>query len=112
VADTTDQGNGTSGDGPCYPFVVEGDEILNRATAPHQQQQVAFAALAGHLEGLDDLLGRRLALDLDRIEDHRQRRPTALEHAEHIPDGGPGGRGDDADALGKGRQGELAPGVE
>ena len=66
----------------------------------------------GVVDGAGDLAGCLRPLNADRQEDHPAQGVALAQNAEHIVDGGSGGRGDDADAVRKGRELLFMGGVE
>jgi len=91
-------------------LVVEGPKILERAAAARQDQDVAFLPGSGRFECRHDLRGRLRALNGNGIDQHADRGKAPREHVEDVAYGCPGGRGDDADALGEGGQRPLTVG--
>src|SRR5690554_6798208 len=121
VPDNTDHGGAAGGHGPGDHFLVERPEILQRATAPGQDQGVE-AGPVGPFQRLYYLRRRLAALD-GRGADHQFDEGRApAEHADDVTHRRAAGRGDDADpgrvrgqralALGSEQALGLQPGLE
>ena len=117
MPDRRDQRDHARRRGAHHDLLVERPEILERAAAARDDQQVRARHRARLRQGIEprdrggDLLGRELALHHHRPQQHPAR--EALGQAmQDVPDHGAGRRGDDADHLGQERQGPLAPGIE
>ncbi len=104
MAHGADDGRDAGGHGAGHDFLVEAPEIFQRAAATGQDQCVVTLRI-GALQGADDLRGGLAALygGGDQVQLHLRR--AAAEHADDVADHCAGGRGDDADALGMGGQG-------
>ncbi len=113
VADRRDQGNGTRRRRPDHALLVERPQVLERAAAARHDQDVRARhrpARRQPIEAFDrrrDLLGRELALDHDRPDQHPAR--EALGQAvQDVPDHRTRRRSHDPDHFREKRQGALA----
>ncbi|CAG2155483.1 hypothetical protein LMG19282_04945 [Cupriavidus campinensis] len=95
-----------------HHFLVERPEILDAATAPAQDQHVAFAPRTGNIEHGGDLLRRAGALHRHRIDDDRHMGRAALERGQHVAHGRGLERGDHANRARVARNGSFAFGIE
>ena len=117
AADRRDQGEDAGGGGADHDLLVERPEVLQRAAAARDDQQIGPrdpAALRQRVEAADrgrDLLGRAFALHLDRPHQHAAGK-TVLQPMQDVADHGAGRRGHDADHLRQPRQELLARLVE
>src|SRR5690606_7812178 len=108
-----------AGGGDCagQAFVVEAPQILDRAAAAGDDQQVwpGQGAAGGHgveaADGVGDLAAGGLALD-DHWPDDDPAGPALGDAVQDVADHRPGRTGDDPDAGGEGRDRLLASGVE
>ena len=94
-----------------YGFFVEAPEVFQRTAATGQDQGVEALAV-GQLQGADDLGSGLAALHGGRNQRQFDLRCPPFEDADDVADYRASGRGDDADALGMGRQRALAFGGE
>ena len=85
-------------DGAGHGLVVEGPQILQGAAAAHQQEDVAVTAFAGAPQGAHDRRRGGLALHGHRVQQDFAQRVAPAQDRQHVPDRGPGGRGDHAAA--------------
>ena len=117
VADRRDQRDHALGRGAHHDLLVERPQVLQRAAAARDDEQVGpadAAAFRQRVEAADrggDLLGRAVALHLDRPDDDVAREAVG-EAMQDVADHRAGRRGDDADHLGQERQELLARLVE
>ena len=106
------------GDGARQRLVVEGPQILDRAAAAHQQDQVdrlggVRLSPAVQLPQRALQFGRRArALHRRRRQQHRDVRHAPRQRMQHVAPGRRTERGDHADAARQRRQRALALGVE
>ena len=114
VAHADDDGARSARDGAHHGLLVERPEVLQRAAAAGQDDDVRGAARRpGRSSGRcgagphDGLLGA-LALDLAGADHHARQRPAPREHAAHVVEHGARQPGDDADASAARRQRPLA----
>jgi hypothetical protein len=109
VADRRDDRNVRGGDGADHLLLVERPQILDRAAAAGDDQQVRDAAPARRPKRVESgdaaaiLRRRAFALDRDRPEDDVAGE-AILEPVQDVADDGAGRRGDHADDLGRERQ--------
>ena len=85
-------------------LVVEGPQILERAAAARQDQDVAFVATCGRRQRCDKFRRRRRALHGRRVDHDGCGRESPPQHREDVAYRGPGRRSDDANAAGQPRQ--------
>ena len=117
MADRRDQRDHALGRRAHHDLLVERPQVLERAAAARDDQQIGpgdAAALRQRVEAADgggDLLGRAFALHLDRPDDHVAREAVG-EPMQDVADHRAGRRGDDADHLRQERQELLARLVE
>ncbi len=112
VADAGDDRKGTLGDGASDDFFVEGPEIFERPATTNEENDVDGVGAREVAKGVDDLCGRTFALNANGIEGEMDVGKAAGEDADHIADGGAGGRGDESDAAREKRERLLAGGVK
>ena len=117
VADRGNQRDHAVRRGAHHDLLVERPQILQRAAAARHDDEIGprdAAALRQRVEAVDrgrDLLGRAVALHLDRPDDDAAREAVG-EAVQDVADHGAGRRGDDADHLGQERQQLLARRIE
>src|SRR6267143_4103111 len=99
-------------DRPGDDFFVEGPEILERAAAAADDDDVDAAERVEVAEPLGDLLGRAFSLHPARRDHDVELAEAPADHAEDVPERGAAGRGHDADLPRKSRQLALAGLVE
>ena len=113
VPDPGDEGDLGLGGGAHDDLFVEGPEVLDAAAAARDDQQIGprHGTLGRQtVEAADrggDLLGRALALDQHRPNEHPAREAVG-QAVQDVADDRAGGRGDHADDLGQERQRPLA----
>ena len=113
VADGGDDGEGGGGDDAGEALVVEAGEILKGATTAGDDDEIdATGMLIEPADGAGDRSGAARALHDGRVDEEVETGVAAADDVHDVADDGPGGRGDDADAVGKGGQRTLARGVE
>ena len=108
VADRRDGRDSRAGDGAHHRLLVERPQILDRAAAARDDEQIGRRRQrveAGDRGG--DLLGGALALDRDRPQDDVGRE-AVLEPVDDVADHRPGRRGDDADRPRREGQGPFS----
>ncbi len=93
-------------------LVIEGKQVLERAAAAYQEQEIDFPAAVGEREHRRDFARGAGALHGHRVDEHPNAAAAASQHVEHVAKRGAGRRGHDADAARKAGQGALARGVE
>ena len=117
VPDRGDQRDHARGHGPHHDLLVERPQVLERAAAARDDEEVGPAdrpVQRQRVEAMDgggDLLGGAVALHPHRPHDHVAREAVG-EPVQDVADDGAGRRGDDADQLRQERQQLLARGVE
>jgi len=89
VADAGDDGGDGAADGTSEGLVVEGLQVLQRPSAPRQDQDIALRPLTGQIQGGDEALRRPLTLHLRRIDQDRQGGKSPSQHGEQIANRGP-----------------------
>ncbi len=99
VADAGDQRQAEPGDRARERLVIEGEEVLERPAAAHQEQDVDFAASVREREHRRDFARGARALHGHGVEEHRNAEEAAAQHVEHVPERGAGGRRHDANAA-------------
>ncbi len=112
VTDAGDHRHATAAHGARHRLVVEGPQVFERAATARQDQHVALAALAGHVQHAGDGRCRLRALHRHRVDEHRDGGKATCEHAEDVSERRPRGRGHDADAPRQPRNVALARLVE
>src|SRR5207253_2238879 len=78
-------------------FIVERPEVLRRAAAPYEEDDVEIADLRETVELRDHRLDRAVPLDLSRGEDQLDARIAARRHRLHVAPGGAARARDHAD---------------
>jgi hypothetical protein len=117
MADRGDERDQALGCGADHDLLIERPQVLQRAAATGDDQEVRLADAAAFRERVEaadrggDLLGRAVALHLDRPDDDVAGEAVG-EAVQDVADHGAGGRGDDADHLGQERQELLSRLVE
>ena len=92
---------------------LKAPQVLQRAAAPGQDQDVALGPPVGQLQGREQRSPPRPGpLHLDRVDQDRQGRQAAPEHAQDVVDRGPDGRGDEPHLAREGRDRALGGSVE
>jgi len=79
-------------------------EILDRAAAAHQQQELAFGARVGGGEHRGDARGGPFALHRRRVDDHADRAVAPRKRRQHVAQRRRGERSDHADGARMRRQ--------
>ena len=99
VADGRDDRDFGRTDGAREGFVIEGPQVLGRAAAASENDDVGLFFAVERPQRLDHLRRGAVSLDEGGIEqDFRQREAPACD-VDHIADGGPRRRGNDADGA-------------
>ncbi len=111
VPDRGDHRDSASGDLPGEGLVVEGPEVLGRAPATAENDQLDVLDLGQATQGRAQLSGRIGALDLAGSEQHRGRHASA-DDLQDVVDRRARGTRDHADTPGPRRQSSLALGLE
>ncbi|MNC12986.1 hypothetical protein D3C75_607160 [compost metagenome] len=112
VAHSAHHRNGGACDGAGHRLLVEAPEIFKGAAAATDDEHIHLGAAVGKSDGRDYLGDGGAALHLGRVDEDRQIRGAALEHRQHVVQGGAGGRGDQPHGAGLTRQRALAALVE
>jgi hypothetical protein len=113
VADSGDGGDPGSGNDAGEGFVVEAGEVFHGASAACDEDEVSEGRFA--VEKADSgchRRGARWALHDGGVDQQVERGVTAADDGDDVADDGAGGRSNDADGTGEGRQRSLAGGVE
>src|SRR4029450_5192379 len=110
VAEAGDDRHGAGVHGASDDLFIEGPELLDRATAAGEDDDVDAAHAIQLADGLGDADRGLRALDGRGGEDNLGEGPAAGEHVADVVEDGAGGRGGNADGLGAGRQRALAGG--
>jgi hypothetical protein len=112
MADRADDGGLCGADAARKRFIVERSEILDRAATAGQQQDVAIGTLQRNRQGLAEFRRRFGALDLRRVDGHREVWGAPAQHLQHVAHGCAGRRGDDTQATRERGQWAFACGIE
>jgi hypothetical protein len=112
VADASDDRNRACAYRPRHDFFVESPQVLDAATAAHQQHDIASAEPAGNFERSGDLLRRPFTLDLHGKDHHFDGWVAPVERGQYVPERRRLPRGDHADRARQGRQGSFRFGFE
>ena len=105
-------GTATEHDRPRHDFLVERPQVLNRASAPADDDDVDARDVPECFQRACDLDRCPLALHTGRSDHNLGTGVAAPEHLEDVADGGAVERGDDANLAGECRQRPLPCGVE
>ena len=112
MAHRGDDRDGGGGDRPRSDLLIKCPQVLERAAAAPDDQDVEAAQPVQVLDPGRHLSPRARALHAHRPHDDAARGPAPPEHRPHVVDHGAAERGDDADRTREAQQGALAPGGE
>ena len=112
VSNGRDDGEFRVEDGIGKEFGVEGGEVFERTAAAGDDDDVDGAAAVEVRDAGGDFGGSGFALDERGVEQDVKAGVAAIDDVDKVADNGAGGRGDDADAVGKGGEWLLAVGME
>ena len=107
VPHRADERHGASGDPFDQLLVVKAPQVLHRAAASAQDDDIAVSLLLQRIQRLHHRLRRRLALHLCRTKDQRCQRAAPGKDVDDVPKGSTRGRGHHPDASGIGWDGLL-----
>jgi hypothetical protein len=71
-------------------LLVEGPKVLDRTSAPSDDEDLDLGQAAQDPDALGDLVGRAFALDPDGMDEDVEAGVTPVENAEDIAEGGAG----------------------
>ena len=94
------------------PLVIEGPQVLQRASAAGENQHIAFFPQAGDTQGVDQRRDRSRALHGRRIDQDGSRWEAPRQDVQNVPNRRARRRGDHADPGGEARQAALELGVK
>ena len=113
VADGGDDGQMRGGDGAGEGLVVEGGEVFDGASAAGDEDEVgAFEVLVEPADAGNDAARTGRSLHDGGVDEEVEAGVAAADDGDDVADDGPGGGGDDADAVRERREGAFAVGVE
>ncbi len=107
MPDRRDDRQRTAENRPGHRFGVKGLQIFQGAAAAGQDDQFGTTSFGNDIKCFHDLGLSGIPLDLHRMDIHLHIWVTTVQDRQQIMDDGTGGRGDQGNLPGQGRQGLL-----